>query len=168
MYYFKLLPFWLQNTRAARFGTGRRRYSCAQSCDVSYLLLVSLYLGGWRAETGRGTEGGFFLQDHQKRRRHLCIVHILQGGGNRRAYLFTKGTFLYWIHGRKRHKKTPPALCRRCWIYIYYCGRRTVKQVASGVLAAVMVPPCRWTISRAMARPSPAPPPRLRRAESTR
>lgn len=107
------------------------------------------------------------MQDNQKRRRHLCIVHTLRGTPNGREISVYK-SHIFILYSRQKHiqKNTLGALPKV--LDIYYCGRRTVKQVASGVLAAVMVPPCRWTISRAMARPSPAPPPRLRRAESRR
>ncbi len=47
------------------------------------------------------------------------------------------------------------------------CGSFTVKTVRSLLLSAVIVPPCAVTISLAMARPSPAPPLSVERAESS-
>lgn len=120
------------------------------------------------AAAERAGGGNFFLQVHQKQRLYLWIVHTVRAAPDRPGYPFTAVRFPP-VPAACPQKNTPArAGRRRCGESGCYCGRRTVKQVASGVLAAVMAPPCRWTISRAMARPSPAPPPRLWRAESRR
>ncbi len=51
--------------------------------------------------------------------------------------------------------------------YTDQCGSFTVNTVRSMLLSAVIVPPCAVTISLAMARPSPAPPLSVERAESS-
>lgn len=90
------------------------------------------------------------------------VVFLCHPGFGGTSIVPKKGGGCFCISGRKTQAFLPKTL------RFYDAGISTVKMTRLSKLSAEICPPWRVTISFAMARPSPAPPLRVARAESAR